>query len=137
MDTDPSRLKVESFGTNAAVGYSQATRAGDLVHVSGQVAVDGSGVPVGIGDIEVQTQVAFDRLGSMLEAAGSGLSGVLKVTVYTTDRRFVPVIRAVRQRVFAQTSTFPASTFVVVAGLAEPEYLIEVEAVALRGGGAG
>lgn len=137
MDTRLSDLTVESFGTDAAIGYSQATRAGDLVHVSGQVAVDGSGAPVGVGDIEVQTQVAFERLGSMLEAAGSGFSRVLKVTVYTTDRRFVPVIRAVRQRVFAQASTFPASTFVVVAGLAEPEYLVEVEAVALRGGGEG
>jgi enamine deaminase RidA (YjgF/YER057c/UK114 family) len=130
QDVSPT---LERFETNAAVGYSQATRAGDIVFVSGQVAVDAEGAPVGVGDAAAQARVAFDRLERLLVAAGSGLQLVTKITVFTTDRSYIPAIRAIRQEVFGPTANYPASTFAVVAGLAEAEYLVEVEAIALRG----
>ena len=64
---------------------SQAFRAGDLVFVSGQAALDSGGNLVGIGDFDAQARQAFENLQSVLAAAGSGLEKVIKVTIYLTD----------------------------------------------------
>lgn len=123
---------IERYGTNAAFGFSEATSVGDLVFVSGQVAVDDEGTPCGIGDVGAQAEIVFERLGKVLEASGSGFDHVTKITVFTTDRSHIPTIRAIRRRVFEAAANFPASTFAVVVALAEPEYLVEIEAVATR-----
>ena len=116
----------------AAYSYSQAVRMGDLVFAAGQVAQDERSELVGPGDIRAQTEQVFENLRRVLEAAGSGLDLVGKVTVFTTRLEYRPVIHEVRSKIFGPIGHYPASTLAVVTSLAQPEFLIEIEAIALR-----
>jgi 2-iminobutanoate/2-iminopropanoate deaminase len=110
--------------------YSHAVRLGDLIFVAGQVAQDRDGQVVGKGDPRAQAERAFANLRSVLEAAGSGVERVVKVTVLITDLAYRPIVHEVRSKFFANTGFYPASTLAVVKNLALPEFLIEVEAIA-------
>ena len=112
-------------------GYSHVVRMGDLLFVSGQVARNLKGEVVGKGDVRAQTEQVYANLKAVLEAAGSGLERIAKVTVFTTSLEHRPAINEVRNRVFGPMGHFPASTFVVISGLADPDFLVEIEAVAL------
>jgi 2-iminobutanoate/2-iminopropanoate deaminase len=111
--------------------YSHAVRMGDFVFVSGQVAQNAKGELVGKDDIRAQTEQVFENLRLILEAAGSGLDLVGKVTVLTTRLEYRPVIHEIRARVFGKAGQTPASTLAVVTSLALPEFLVEIDAVAL------
>jgi 2-iminobutanoate/2-iminopropanoate deaminase len=111
-------------------GYSHAVRMGDLVFVSGQVAMTPQGDLVGKGDIRAQTEQVFANLRAVLEAAGSGLDRVGKITVLAVRLEDRPAIGEIRNRIFAPFGYVPASTFAVVASLANPDWLVEIEAVA-------
>jgi reactive intermediate/imine deaminase len=106
---------------------SQAMRVGDLVFVSGQAAIDEDGGLVGVGDFDAQAELVFRNLARVLEAAGSSLSDVVKVTIYLTDMANFPKIVELRGRWF--TEPYPADTIVEVASLALPELEIEIEAI--------
>ena len=123
-------MSVKAFGVNAAFGYSQAVRSGDQIFVSGQVAWDEKGQVVGVGDARRQTETAFSNLRASLDAAGSSLDRVAKLTIFATSRDYLAVIREVRHEVFDPIGHYPASTFLVVSGLASAELLVEIEAVA-------
>ena len=123
-------MSVRAFGVNKSFGYSQAVRLGDLVFVSGQVAWDEKGQVVGGSDARRQTERAFSNLRVTLEAAGSSLGRVAKLTIFATSRDHLAVIREVRHEVFDPVGHYPASTFLVVSGLATAELLVEIEAVA-------
>jgi 2-iminobutanoate/2-iminopropanoate deaminase len=125
-------IKPPTVHVPAAYSYSQAVRMGDLVFAAGQVAQDERGELVGPGDIRAQTEQVFENLRCVLEAAGSGLDLVGKVTVFTTRLEYRPVIHEVRSKIFAPIGHYPASTLAVVTSLAQPEFLIEIEAIALR-----
>jgi reactive intermediate/imine deaminase len=109
-------------------GYSHAAKAGGLVFVAGQIAQDVEGALVGKGDIEAQAVQIFENLKAVLASAGATFDDVVKTTTYTTSLAYRPKIAEVRARYFK--SYFPPNTFVVVASLATPEYLLEIEAVA-------
>jgi 2-iminobutanoate/2-iminopropanoate deaminase len=113
--------------------YSHAVRLGDLIFVAGQVPRDRNGDTVGPGDPKAQTEQVFANLKAVLEAAGSGLDRVGKVTVFITDLAHRPAIHEVRHRIFSEIGHYPASTMVVIKSLADPAWLIEIEAVALAG----
>ena len=108
--------------------YTDAVRAGDLLFVSGSVAVDGDGnlVP---GDVVAQARQVFANIGAVLEAAGAGFGDVVKVTVFLIDIDDRQAVNTVRREVFG--SARPASTLVEVSRLVVPGALIEVEAVAV------
>jgi 2-iminobutanoate/2-iminopropanoate deaminase len=110
--------------------YSHAVRMGDLVFVAGQVAQNAKGELVGKGDIRKQTEQVFENLRHVLEAAGSGLDLVGKLTVLALSLDYRPVIHEVRSRVFAPIGHYPASTLAVVTNLAHPDFLVEIDAVA-------
>jgi 2-iminobutanoate/2-iminopropanoate deaminase len=114
----------------AAYAYSHAVRVGDLIFVAGQVAQDAAGEIVGMGDVRAQTEQVFENLRLVLEAAGAGLDRVVKVTVFTTRLEYRPVIHEVRSRIFGEVGHLPASTLAVVTSLANPDWLVEIEAVA-------
>jgi len=114
-----------------AYSYSHAVRMGDLIFVSGQVGRDRNGDLLGKGDVRVQTEQAFANLKLILEAAGSGLHKVGKVTVFTTSLNYRPIIHEVRSRIFKEVGHLPASTLAVVSSLAFPEWLVEIEAIAM------
>ena len=107
---------------------SQAMRVGDLVFVSGQAAISPEGELVGIGDFDAQAEQTFRNLERVLEAGGSGLDRVVKVTIFLTDMANFPKIVELRGRWF--TPPYPADTIVEVRALALPELEIEIEAIA-------
>ena len=108
--------------------YTDAVRAGDLLFVSGCIALDAEGALVGEGDVVAQARQAFGNLGAILQAGGCGFPDVVKVTVFLTDVDDRARINPVRQELFGDAR--PASTLVEVSRLAVPGALIEVEAVA-------
>jgi len=109
--------------------YTDAVRAGNLLFVSGIVAVDGAGRLVGGDDVVAQARQVFANISAILGAAGCRFGDVVKVTVYLTDIDARPLVNPVRQEVFG--SSRPASTLVEVTRLAVPGAGIEVDAVAV------
>lgn len=117
----------------APSGYAYAVKkAGTPVYISGQVAIDGSGKLVGEGDAAAQTEQVFQNLRTVVEAAGGSLRDIVKLTVYVTDPSYRPAIAAARQKHF-KDGDYPASTYVVISGLALPQLLVEIEAIAIVG----
>ncbi|MFN8558921.1 MAG: RidA family protein [Dehalococcoidia bacterium] len=112
-------------------GYSYAVKKGGTpVHIAGQVARDAAGNVVGAGDAGAQTEQVYKNLKAVVEACGGTMDDIVKLTVYTTDLAYRPAIGAVRQRYFTD-GQYPASTFVVISSLADPAFLVEIEAVAM------
>jgi reactive intermediate/imine deaminase len=110
---------------------SQGFRVGDLLLVSGQAAIDANGGLVGVGDFDAQAEQVFRNLQRVLEAGGSGLDRVVKVTIFLTDMENFPKIVELRGKWF--TPPYPADTIVEVTSLALPELQIEIEAIAVAG----
>jgi 2-iminobutanoate/2-iminopropanoate deaminase len=109
--------------------FTDAVRAGDLLFVSGIVAVDAEGNLVGGDDVVAQTRQVFENMRAVLAAAGSRFEDVVKLTIFLTDIDDRPDINPVRQEVFGTAR--PASTLVEVPRLAVPGAKVEIEAVAL------
>jgi reactive intermediate/imine deaminase len=109
--------------------YTDAVRAGDLLFVSGCVALDADGNLVGEGDVVAQTRQVFENIGLCLTAAGASFADVVKVTTFLMNIDDRPAVNEVRKQVFGAAK--PASTLVEVSALVLPEFLIEVEAVAV------
>jgi enamine deaminase RidA (YjgF/YER057c/UK114 family) len=112
--------------------YTHVIKAGDWVYISGQTASDESGTVVGVGNAAVQAAQVFDNLQKAMESAGGTLGDIIKTTIYVVSRDDVEPVRAVRRDRFGDRP--PASTLVIVSGLARPEYLVEIEAVGYLGG---
>jgi enamine deaminase RidA (YjgF/YER057c/UK114 family) len=102
-----------------------------LVFVAGQVADDAQGNLVAPGDLAAQSRQAFSNVGRALAAAGAGPEQVARITIYVVGHRpeYLPVISEARIAVFGDHK--PADTIVGVETLAEPGYVIEVEAIAV------
>lgn len=109
--------------------FSQGVRVGNTLYVSGQVGMDKAGNVVGKGDMKAQTRQTIENIKAVLAAAGATLDDVVKVTMYVTDMSLAPLARDVRMEYF--TKNPPASTGVEVKGLAHPDLLIEIEAIAV------
>ena len=114
-----------------APGYSQVVQVtgGQTIYLAGQVALDASRNLVGRGDFQAQTQQVFENIKTALAAAGADFSHVVKLNIYLLDRANLPVLREVRDR-YVNAETPPASTLVEVRGLAQEEFMLEVEAIA-------
>ncbi len=108
---------------------AQGYRAGDLLFVSGQAAIDDSGQIVGIGDFDAQAEQVFANLDRVLRAGGSSLRNVIKVTIFLKDMSYFQKIVELRGRYFK--APYPADTIVEVTSLYSPEALIEMEAIAV------
>jgi reactive intermediate/imine deaminase len=109
--------------------FSQAIKAANLIFVSGQVAKNTSGEVVGKGDIGAQTKQCIENLKHILEAGGATLEGVVKMTVYVANMEHLGAIHEVRAEYFKEP--YPASTLIEVSRFTHPEYLIEIEAIAI------
>ena len=109
--------------------FTDAVRAGDLLFVSGIVAVDGEGRLVGGEDVVAQTRQVLDTMRAVLAAGGCGYADVVKVTIFLTNVDDRPLINPLRQQAFG--SVRPASTLVEVPRLAVEGAKVEIECVAL------
>ncbi len=112
--------------------YSQVARidlgTGTLLLVSGQIAVDAAGAPVGGDSMAEQTRRVFDALGAVLAAHGAGFSDVVNVRTFLTDMDRLREYGAVRLEYLKDPQ--PTSTTVEVSRLFRPEALLEVDLVA-------
>jgi reactive intermediate/imine deaminase len=110
------------------------TSGGRTVYVSGQVALDATGALVGTDDLKAQTRQVFENLKAALADSGGTLDDVVKITIFMTDLSQIQDFREIRNGYFPRE--LPASTLVQVVRLARPDFLIEIEAVAVvRSGG--
>ena len=118
-------------GTISSPGgrYTHVVRSGNMLFISGQVSVDAAGNVVGAGDIEAQARQVYKNLEFALKAAGGSLSDIVKVTTYLTTRDSAAGIGKVRQEVWKNDP--PASTLLIISGLANPAFLIEIDAIAV------
>ena len=112
--------------------FAQATKAGlsgELVFISGMTARNAEGGITGVGDISAQTHQVCQNLEAAITAAGGSLDDIARVDVYVRDITDFEAIHAVRRQYF--TGDAPASTMVEVSAFVKPEYLIEINAIAV------
>jgi 2-iminobutanoate/2-iminopropanoate deaminase len=127
--------KIEPYAAKSEYdppGYAQAikvTGAQTILFLSGQVDYDANGNCGHPGDFKGQARAVLQALKAQVEAGGGSLRDIVKVNTYVTDLRFRPDYAAVRADFFS--GKLPASTMVGVTALAHPDYLIEVEAIAV------
>lgn len=110
------------------VGYSRAVRVGNLIEVSGTVAVDEQGQLVGGQDPFAQTCFILKKIRQALEQAGGNLTQVIRTRYYVTDISCWEAIGRAHAQFFLECK--PCMTLVEVSGLIGPDYLVEVEATA-------
>ena len=103
---------------------------GRMVFVRGQVGQDlATAANVGVGDPAAQAERAMQNIEQLLGEAGASLAHICKVTIYLTDPRFREVVYRTVGRWLK--GVFPVSTGIVVAALARPEWLVEVDVIAV------
>jgi 2-iminobutanoate/2-iminopropanoate deaminase len=102
---------------------------GKLVFISGMTARCPDGTIAGIGDVESQTRQVCENLKSAVEAAGGTMEDICRVDVYVRNIEHFDKIHKVRREYFKAPA--PASTMVEVTKMVSPEYLIEINAIAM------
>jgi enamine deaminase RidA (YjgF/YER057c/UK114 family) len=112
-----------------AVGYSHAIRCGKTVYISGQIAHDQNGKLVGSGDAKSQGEQVYQNIKAIIESCGGTMQNIVRITTYVTSLAYRPIMVEVRAKHFPKDP--PASTFLVVSSLADPAFLVEVDAVAV------
>ena len=112
--------------------YSQVARADNTLYISGQLGLDESGELVGAGDAKAQARQAWHNLLAILAYYGATPGHLVKTTTYITHWAYRPLVSQARDEFFPHPNgPFPPSTLVVVQGLAEPRFLVEIEAIAV------
>ncbi|GAA2926065.1 RidA family protein [Streptomyces mexicanus] len=128
--TEPTRIPAPE-GVAPAAQYSHVVMGtGRLVAVSGQLPLDENGELVGAGDPAGQARQVFENLRRCLAAAGADFADVVKLTYFVTDMAHMPAIRTARAA-HIPDARLPASSAVQVAALVRPEFLMEIEALAV------
>jgi len=124
---------------NPPSGWPRAGRAfnhavvqpdGYVVHITGQVAWDHEGKVVGEGDAGTQMRFCFNNITKIIEAFGGTLEDIVSNTIYFVNRADIEILQKVRSE-FISPDTAPASTFIQVAGLVIPEFLVEITPIAI------
>jgi enamine deaminase RidA (YjgF/YER057c/UK114 family) len=124
-------INPENLPTPQAYTHVIAATGRRLVFVAGQEPEDSQGHVVGLGDLEAQARQVFANLGRALAAAGARTDQVAKITIFVVHHRpeYLPLIEDARASLFGDHK--PVDTLVGVESLARPEYLIEVDAIAV------
>jgi enamine deaminase RidA (YjgF/YER057c/UK114 family) len=129
-DDDMPKQHIHKYETryHAKATYSKAIRArGDLLFMQGQVGVDKNAVLIGPGDPGLQAHQACRNIKQFVEEAGGALNDICKLTVYVTDIAHRPAVYAAINEWFE--GVHHCSTGVVVKGLADPSFLVEIDAM--------
>ncbi|GGC49379.1 RidA family protein [Chelatococcus reniformis] len=122
----------EGLLPNPAFSQVVAASGSRTIYTAGQVAIDEHGALVGAGDLAAQTKQVMRNVGLALAAAGAGYADVVKITTYVVNYRpeHRVIVGQARAPFFADRPP-PASTLVGVSALALPEWLVEIEAIAV------
>jgi reactive intermediate/imine deaminase len=121
----PSNKVAKTDGT-----WSQAVASGNLLFISGQIALDVQGNVVGKDDFAAQAEQVFKNLSILLDEAGYGFEHVCKITVFLTAMSDRQTFARIRKKYFSDNP--PASTLVEVSKLALPDLKVEMEAIAVK-----
>ena len=111
------------------VGYSRAVRVGNIIEVTGTVAVDENSVLVGKDDAYAQTRFIIEKIEKVLQQAGAGLKDVIRTRMFVTDISRWEEYGKAHGEFFKEIK--PCTSMIEVKGLIAPEYLIEIEATAV------
>ncbi|MCK1384853.1 RidA family protein [Bradyrhizobium sp. 21] len=125
-------LRPSGLHHNPAYSHVVTATGARTIYISGQVSVDEEGRIVGEGDIAAQTTQVMQNLGHALKAAGASYSNIVKITTFVVNYKpeLRPIIGKARSAFFEGMEP-PASTLVGVSALAAPEWMIEIEAIAV------
>lgn len=123
---NPFRIKPSGY-THVVV-----SGPGKTLYISGQVPVNDAGQIVGAGDLKAQTQQVFENLRYCLRFSGANFEDIVKMTTYVVNYKpsDIDIVREVRKGYLSKENP-PASTLVGVQALAHPEYMIEIEVIAV------
>ena len=136
MTTTTTNLRKTRYVSDAVTEpadglWSNCLRVGDNVYVSGMTSRGPDGKRVLGADEYEQAKVVFGKIEALVEAAGGVMNDVVKMTIFVTDMKNNTKVWDARREYFS--GDFPACTLVEVSGLAKPEILLEVEAIAVVG----
>lgn len=137
MATDSSRGQVEHLNPGglpqspAFTNVVVVTGPVRTIYIGGQDAVDATGQIVGVDDIGTQTAQVFANIQTALEAAGAGLEHVVKWTLFVVQGQPLEPGFAAFQQVWGERSNPPAISMAYVSALAHPQFLVEMEAIAV------
>jgi enamine deaminase RidA (YjgF/YER057c/UK114 family) len=112
--------------------YSQGikvTQAQTILFLSGQVAYMPDGTAAFRGDFKAQARGAYEAIRALVEAQGGTMDNIVKITTYVTDMRYRVDLAPIREEFFGRKG--PASTLVEIPSLAHPDWMIEIEAIAV------
>ena len=125
-------MNPEGMATPPSNIYNHVVKVGNTVYIAGQLSRDENGNAIHIGDAEAQTVQAWANLKTAVEAAGGTLADIVKTNTYVVGTENLAKVRAARLNILPPEGR-PTSTTVVVAGLADPGLVVEVEAIAVLG----
>jgi enamine deaminase RidA (YjgF/YER057c/UK114 family) len=124
----PQYINPDTIGTPR--GYTQVVKAGNTVYIAGQVSAARDGSVVGKGDPEAQVRQVWRNLEAAVTSAGGTLHNIVKTTTYVTSIDYAAAVRKVRDELF-QSAHPPTSTLLVISALASPDFMVEIEAIAV------
>ena len=122
-------LQLQSVHETKDRGYSHAAKAGKTLYIAGQVAKDVQGRLVGKGDFEAQARQTYANLRNILQEAGGDLKNIVKMTTILTHYANIESLRKIRNEFFGEI--MPPNTLLIIESLAMPDFMIEVEAIAV------
>jgi len=122
-------LQLKSVHETKDRGYSHVAKAGKTLYIAGQVARDVQGRLVGKGDFAAQARQVYTNLKNILQEAGGGLKNIVKTTTLLTHVGHVESFGKVRYEFFGEI--MPPNTLLIIQSLASPDFMIEVEAIAV------
>ena len=121
-------LRPASLKTRGHYSPGWEVSGGRLIFVSGQIPWDSKGRTVAKSDVEGQARQVFKNIRAVLAEAGASLEDVVKISIFLRDIRYRDIVNQVRSEFFRPP--YPASTQVAVASLVDPDWLVEIEAIA-------
>ena len=124
--------EIVANGVHNAPGYAQAYKvqgASTVIFTSGQVALTEAGEPCHLGNFRAQAELVLESVRRLVEAGGSSIDRIVKLTVFLTDARHRPEFAQIRDAFFKRK--VPPISIIEVGALMRPEWMIEIEAIAI------
>ena len=128
--SDIERTNPEGLAPPPGGRYSHVVRWGNLVWIAGQTSRGPDGKVIGLDSGPAQARQCYENLRTAIESVGGTFANIVKVTIFVTSEAYLPAARAAQNECWGDAPT-PASSMVIVRALAQPEYLIEIEAFAV------
>ena len=126
----PSKQYLNPSTMPTPKGFTNVVKVDNTVYIAGQVGNGPDGSLVGKGDAEAQVRQIWRNMEAALQSVGGSRENIVKTTTYITSIEHMGAVRKVRDELH-QSSNPPTSTLIVVAELASPDYLVEIEAIAV------